>query len=214
MEQAVVQQSLPKLSYSQSEHSAMVLRELNEQRRSGKFCDVVLKVEEVEIPLHRAVVSSTFPKLSSSLQNHKDCSIFEIDGLKSQAVEALVDFSYTSQLDVPPDSIFPVMVAARKFGMAELENVLEAFIVESILPQNWLSVWKFADRFEFPLLRLAVEKFLAENTAALYHRQDFLRLPHLQVELTGRQGDRKSDMDPKDICEKSVLWIHTQLQVG
>jgi hypothetical protein len=214
MEQSLADHSIPKLTYSQPEHSAVVLRELNEQRKAGKFCDVVLKVEEVEIAAHRAVLSSTFPKLGNSLLNRQDCQIFEIDGLKSVAVEALVEFSYTSVLDVQPDAVFPVVVAARKFGMAELENILKAFIIETILPQQWLTVWKFADRFDFPKLLSAIDEFIANNTEALYQKQDFVRLPHLQVELTGRQGERGKNMEPKDVCEKAVSWMHSQLQVG
>lgn len=213
MSESLVEQAVPKLSFTQSDHEKSLLKELNEQRKAGKFCDVVLKVDGCEVVGHRAVLSSTLPKLSHSLYSRKDCQVFEIEGVNPEAVEILVDYSYTSSLHVPPDTVFPVLLAAQKFGMVDVIEVLESFIVEKVLPHNWLNVWKFAERHNYPKLCNAVEEFICSNIDGLFQKQDFLRLSRLQIELTGRHGDIKDDVDPKTICEKAVHWVHSQLQV-
>ncbi|KAK3730055.1 hypothetical protein QZH41_009557, partial [Actinostola sp. cb2023] len=213
MNQTQVEQPLPKLCYTQSGHGKAVLRELNEQRKAGKFCDVVLKVDDTEIAAHRAVLSSTLPKLSQSLHSRKDCTVFEIDCLSPEAVEILVEYSYTSCLQVQPDHVFAVLVGAREFGMTDVIRVLEAFVIEKTLPQDWLNVWKFADRYNYNKLSTSVEEFISTNIEALFQKQDFLRLSRLQIELTGRrQEDSNENMSPKTICEKAVQWVHSQLQ--
>lgn len=214
MSLSLAEQPLPKLSYTQSGHEKSLLKELNEQRKAGKFCDVVLKIDDCEIAAHRAVLSSTLPKLSQNLYSHKDCRVFEIEGLNPEAVEILVDYSYTSSLQVPPDLVFPVLLAAREFGMADVIDVLDSYIIQKIVPQNWLIVWKFSARFNYPKLSSAVEEFIGSNIESLFFKQDFLRLSRLQIELTGRHGDFKDNVDPNAICEKAVHWVHSQLQVS
>jgi len=214
MSESFAEQAVPKLSFTQSDHEKSLLKELNKQRKAGKFCDVVLKVDDCEVVGHRAVLSSTLPQLSNSLYSRTDCQVFEIEGVNPEAVEILVDYSYTSSLQVPPDIIFPVLVAAQKFGMVDVIEVLESFIIEKVLPHNWLNVWKFAERQNYSKLCNAVEEFICSNIDSLFQKQDFLRLSRLQIELTGRHGDIKDDVDPKNICEKAVRWVQSQLQVS
>lgn len=213
MNQSITESSLPELSYIQPGREKTLLKGLNEQRKAGKFCDVVLKVDGCEIAAHRAVLSLTFPKLNQSIFSRKDCRIFELDGVNPDAVEILVDYSYTSSLQVQPEFVFPVLVAAGKFGMVDVINVLETFIIEKSLPQNWLRVWKFAERSNYLKLSSAVEDFIESNIESLFHKQDFLRLSRLQIELTGRHGDINENIEPRKICEKAVEWVHSQLEV-
>ncbi|XP_051998703.1 uncharacterized protein LOC127655113 [Xyrauchen texanus] len=103
-------------------HSHEVLRKLNGQREAGLFCDITLKTAGGQsFVAHKAVlaaVSEYFQELftetdsSTNPQSHVD-----LTGFSEQSLLALLEFSYTSTLNLNLDSLTEVCAMAHHLRM-------------------------------------------------------------------------------------------------
>ncbi|KAL6469662.1 hypothetical protein MHYP_G00207810 [Metynnis hypsauchen] len=100
-------------------HSSDVLCSLNEQRRNGLLCDVVLVVKDQEYRTHRSVLaacSQYFKKLFTVATGDGDPSqhgVYELDFVAPESLTAILEFAYTSTLTVTASNVKEILGAAR-----------------------------------------------------------------------------------------------------
>ncbi|EEC17468.1 ns1 binding protein, putative, partial [Ixodes scapularis] len=127
------------LVFDDSAHLNKVLMNLNKLRKNKQFCDVVLH-DMHEIYAHRAVVASVSPylfellaqKTKGTMQNQ--CKIngnFDIS-----AFERLVDYAYTSRLEVPKPKMKAMYLVAAKLRVQPVTKYCGKYLVEHLTPDN------------------------------------------------------------------------------
>lgn len=98
-------------------HSSDVLCCLNEQRRAGLLCDVVLIVRDQEYQTHRSVLaacSQYFKKLFTVSSDGRDKhGVYEIDFVAPESLTAILEFAYTSTLTVTASNVKEILGAAQ-----------------------------------------------------------------------------------------------------
>ncbi|XP_074545805.1 zinc finger and BTB domain-containing protein 7C [Halichoeres trimaculatus] len=102
-------------------HSSDVLCSLNEQRRDGLLCDVILIVRDQEYRTHRSVLaacSQYFKKLftvatTDSGDHHHTATVYEIDFVAPECLTAILEFAYTSTLTVTASNVKEILNAAQ-----------------------------------------------------------------------------------------------------
>lgn len=110
-------------------HSSDVLCSLNEQRRDGFLCDVVLVVKDQEYRTHRSVLaacSQYFKKLFTVAMGDGDPShhgVYELDFVAPESLTAILEFAYTSTLTVTPSNVKEILGAARLLEIPCIINV-------------------------------------------------------------------------------------------
>ncbi|TNN81765.1 Zinc finger and BTB domain-containing protein 7C [Liparis tanakae] len=113
-------------------HSSDVLCSLNEQRRDGLLCDVVLVVRDQEYRTHRSVLaacSQYFKKLftvgaaDGGDQRHHAATVYEIDFVAPDPLTAILEFAYTSTLTVTASTVKEILNAARMLEIPCIVNV-------------------------------------------------------------------------------------------
>ncbi|XP_066502337.1 zinc finger and BTB domain-containing protein 7C [Hoplias malabaricus] len=110
-------------------HSSDVLCSLNEQRRDGLLCDVILVVKDQEYRTHRSVLaacSQYFKKLFTVATDDGDPSqhgIYELDFVAPESLTAILDFAYTSTLTVTASNVKEILGAARLLEIPCIINV-------------------------------------------------------------------------------------------
>ncbi|KAK3579167.1 hypothetical protein CHS0354_022702 [Potamilus streckersoni] len=120
-----------------------VLKKLHEQRSLFQFCDVILRVCSVQIFAHSNVLAAASPYFASLFgHNHelprafsqKMPQIIEIhidgnegDGGYSEAVRKVVDFMYTSSIELSFTTLTQVMEIARIMQMTKIMDFCEQF---------------------------------------------------------------------------------------
>ncbi|CAL8317571.1 unnamed protein product [Lota lota] len=126
-------------------HSSDILCSLNEQRRDGLFCDVVLIVRDQEYQTHRSVLaacSQYFKKLftvaTAAAAHHNDhgpgdhgdrglqpqtAAAYEIDFVGPESLTAILEFAYTSTLTVTASNVKEILNAARLLEIPCIINV-------------------------------------------------------------------------------------------
>ncbi|CAN9504299.1 unnamed protein product [Ophioblennius macclurei] len=112
-------------------HSSDVLCSLNEQRRDGLLCDVILIVRDQEYRTHRSVLaacSQYFKKLftvatADGGDPHHAAAVYEIDFVAPESLTAILEFAYTSTLTVTASNVKEILNAAQMLEIPCIINV-------------------------------------------------------------------------------------------
>lgn len=111
-------------------HSSDVLCSLNEQRRDGLLCDVILIVRDQEYRTHRSVLaacSQYFKKLftvaTDDGDHHHTAAVYEIDFVAPESLTAILEFAYTSTLTVTASNVKEILNAAQMLEIPCIINV-------------------------------------------------------------------------------------------
>ncbi|KPP73408.1 zinc finger and BTB domain-containing protein 7C-like [Scleropages formosus] len=97
-------------------HSSDVLCSLNEQRRDGLLCDVVLVVRDQEYRTHRSVLAACSQYFKKLFTAGTDCdrhSVYEIDFVAPESLTAILEFAYTSTLTITTSNVREILNAAQ-----------------------------------------------------------------------------------------------------
>ncbi|KAM6465947.1 BTB/POZ domain-containing protein 18 isoform 2-T5 [Liasis olivaceus] len=117
----------PKILYRNSRLLRMVFLQLHRQQRADLFCDVVLQAEGEAVPAHCCILSACSPFFTEQLERemppkgHK--VVLEIRGLKIGTLRKLIDFLYTSEMEVSREEAQDILAAARQLQVSELDSL-------------------------------------------------------------------------------------------
>uniref|UniRef100_A0A8C8RE79 BTB domain containing 18 n=1 Tax=Pelusios castaneus TaxID=367368 RepID=A0A8C8RE79_9SAUR len=116
-----------KIFYRNSRLLRMAFLQLHRQQRADVFCDVILQAEGEAVPAHCCILSACSPFFMECLERQvpsQGCKVvLELCGLKIGILRKLVDFLYTSEMEVSREEAQEVLAAARQFQVAELESL-------------------------------------------------------------------------------------------
>lgn len=59
------------MTFTENQQGNAVLEKLRQQRETGRFCDVVLVVQDKQYPAHRNILAACSPYFDSILKKHK-----------------------------------------------------------------------------------------------------------------------------------------------
>lgn len=202
------------LLFKNDRHIRKVFEALNEQRQTARFTDAVLKVGLADIKLHRCILAAAIPKLLEN-QDGEDESLLtvKLEGVDPNAVEVLVEFAYTGELSVSAGEVLGLYHAAKSLGMKDVQDSCEQFVLDKVLPLDWMAVRGFAEQQDCPNLMIAVDKFVEEHVGEIYHKKDFFQLPRLQIELASTNDRQRESIDSENLCNVAINWAHKQLEV-
>ena len=116
------------MKYSYDQH----LREqLNRLRKDGELCDVTISVGEKKIHAHKLVLAATCPYFEkmftgglSSESHQSEVTIREGD---EEAMETLIDFCYTSSIEVDWSNVQPLIATADILQMVLAKVSLSSY---------------------------------------------------------------------------------------
>lgn len=204
------------LVYNDDKFKQGFLDSLNHQRKQDRgMYDVIFitGANEHKVFAHRAVLSIGIPRLDDMLDSKGDISYVCLPDLEPFAVEALVEFIYSSKLELSPDRVWDVLSAADRMEMNEIVDTCQRYIHENMLSDYWLYARQIAVERRFSWLLSAVDNYVVQNFAAISRSAEFLQLPRLQVELISKRSDEKAENErPNEILGLVVKWCEEKLQ--
>ncbi|XP_043922437.1 zinc finger and BTB domain-containing protein 14 isoform X2 [Protopterus annectens] len=113
------------VKYSDDDHKTFFLKTLNEQRLDGDFCDIAIVVEDVKFRAHRCVLaacSTYFKKLFKKLEVDSS-SVIEIDFLRSDIFEEVLNYMYTARISVKKEDVNLMMSSGQILGIRFLDKL-------------------------------------------------------------------------------------------
>merc|ERR1719354_1094218 len=94
------------------DHQQDVFTKMNEFRTSKLLCDVQINVGTKQIPAHKLLLASSVPYFHSMFASGLiECSqeVITLQDMDEMAVEAVIDFVYTSKLCVSDDNVVSLL---------------------------------------------------------------------------------------------------------
>lgn len=121
-------------------HPHTVLSQLSEQRSLGLFCDVTIVVEDIKFRAHRNVLAATsgyFRSAFTASETFSSSQVLEIPDLKSEVFASILNFIYSSKVDLASKwDNRSLITAGKKLGIPFLEKLLESEKQDSGVAQN------------------------------------------------------------------------------
>ena len=178
--------------------------------------DVVLLCgpDKHKIFTHRAILASKVPKLNDMIESNNNDLTISLPSVEPSIAEALINFVYSSKLDLTPDKVWDVSSAAEQMGINEILDICQKYIQSSILPHSWLYGRQIALERNSKRLLTTVDNYIFENFPALLQSTDFQQLPRLQVEIINKREDVRHESEgSSEILGLVVDWCKVKLKV-
>ncbi|MGH0132799.1 UNVERIFIED_CONTAM: hypothetical protein FKN15_050638 [Acipenser sinensis] len=113
------------VKYVDDEHKTVILKILNEQRLEGEYCDIAVVVEDVKFRAHRCVLAACSNYFKKLFKKHKvdNSSVIEIDFLRSDIYEEVLNYMYTAKISVKKEDVNLMMSSGQILGIRFLDKL-------------------------------------------------------------------------------------------
>ncbi|XP_019625077.1 PREDICTED: kelch-like protein 24 [Branchiostoma belcheri] len=195
-------------------HAGWFFHSLQNMRSEGMLVDVTLCAKGKEIPCHRLVLAanSEYFKLmfnGSHSESRKDK--IEIGGVSAETLQQLVDYAYTSEVNITEENVRSLFEAADMLQDFGVKGHCAEFLQQRVNKETCCGIWALADRMLS--IRLAETakgcalKWFEEACAT----EEFLQLPfHLLKAYVSDKGllAKKEER----VLEVIMLWVRHDLK--
>ena len=190
-------------------HSAKLLHLINEFRKDGRLCDVILKVGTMEISTHRAVLAASSPYFRAMFTTNMAEATQDVVTMKDidpDVLDRIVEFIYTGHLDVTVDNVQDLLAAASLIQLESVQEICCEFLKEHLEPANCLGIRNFAEANGCTQLTEAVDVFARERFVDVYCGDEFLSHPceHL---ISLISSDELNVTNEKEVYLAVIRWV-------
>jgi len=173
--------------------------------------DVILKIEEMEVPAHRFVLSARSSVFKAMFNGNMKESITDVVPLEGTilAFRCLLRYIYTLETEITGEVVMELLYLAQKYGFQELVGSCCAFVEENLSAENACTLLIEADHFnKMELKKKCADKILS-NLEVVVELDDFHNLePQHLAELVGRDDFYLPEIDIFSLCH---VWATQKL---
>uniref|UniRef100_A0A2K6FCF2 Zinc finger and BTB domain-containing protein 49 n=1 Tax=Propithecus coquereli TaxID=379532 RepID=A0A2K6FCF2_PROCO len=117
-------------------HSCHLLQQLHEQRIQGLLCDCMLVVKGVCFKAHKNVLAAFSQYFRSLFQNSSQKNdVFHLDIKNVSGIGQILDFMYTSRLDLNQDNVQVMLDTAQCLQVQNVLNLCHTFLKSAAVGQ-------------------------------------------------------------------------------
>lgn len=193
-------------------HAVEVLTALEAMRQESTACDFVIKVGELEFPVHRAVLvacSKYFRAMIGSSMKESIEGVVELKDLDENSVRECIRFMYSGDISgLTPESSVEILHAARVLQLDQLLHACFNFLVENISPGNCISLLNLSDLYEEEKLQKASQNYFQENFSLVTDSLEYLQLSKDEALMYILEYGSSDDMT----YGAAVAWIEWDLE--
>ncbi|XP_069555762.1 kelch-like protein 10 [Brachyistius frenatus] len=191
---------------SQSSHMSSSV--YNDLRLEEKFCDAVIKVEDVEFPVHKVILCNCTPLFRAlfSCWAVPDQKIFNIPGLSPDMMQLIIEFAYTGYASVKKHNAKELMLAANHLNVMDIVLTCSDFLREQLCPENCIGIWQFTNFCFSPELQRKAYRYIIDHFEEVVFCEEFLQLS--VQELTAiLDEDNLNVKEENTVYEAITKWI-------
>lgn len=170
-----------RISFIAEGHSTRLLKKMAFLRDQAghHLCDVVLQLGSRKIYAHRVVLSACSNYFcamftNTMLESHQDTIM--LNDLDEKAVEDLVEFAYTSKIDIHEDNVQPLLKAASILQLSEVTTACSEFLAQQLHPSNCLGISNFAEAHGCSELNRTAQQYVVDHFMEVVRFDEYLQL--------------------------------------
>uniref|UniRef100_A0A8C5LNL2 Kelch-like protein 22 n=1 Tax=Leptobrachium leishanense TaxID=445787 RepID=A0A8C5LNL2_9ANUR len=202
-------------TYRSVDHSQSLLSGLMGLRDGGILFDVVLSLEGKSVSAHRILLAAScdyFRGMFAGGLKEMEQREVQIHGISYNAMCKILDFIYTSELELSIYDVHETLAAACQLQITEVIKFCCDFLITWVDEENILELYKLADLFHLMRLNDHLDAFVHKNFITFSRTQMFRQLPIEKVYslLNSNQLEVGSE---NEVYEGALLYHYTPEQV-
>ncbi|KAL3889896.1 hypothetical protein ACJMK2_002216 [Sinanodonta woodiana] len=190
-------------------HAKNAFQVMHELRVNGFLCDVIICVDDAKFPSHKVVLAGCSPYLRAMFTNgmlETDQDYVEIQGIEAKTMEQLIEFMYTSTIEITVGNVQRVLQGASLLGLNSLRTLCSQFLQLQLTSANSLGIQYFADIYMCRELESAARQFIFQNFLEVVHSEEFLQLSEERLTNLLR-CDKLQVMSETQVYEAACTWL-------
>merc|ERR1719305_1713774 len=195
--------------YRNPSHPTKVVEGMQAMRQAGLLCDVTLVAENLEVPAHKMVLAACSPYFYAMFTGftERDSNRVNIHGVDPEALTVLVDYVYTSEVDVTEDNVQCLLPAANLLQLTDVRDACCEFLQSQLHPTNCLGIRAFADLHGCLDLLTSTESYIERHFTEVLECDEFYGLTPEQVaQLIA--SDTITVPSEEKVFESVISWIN------
>merc|ERR1719348_2743674 len=195
--------------YRNVSHPVKVVDGMNAMRIAGLLCDVTLVAESLEIPAHKMVLAACSPYFYAMFTGftERDSSRVTLQGIDPEDLQILVEYVYTSEVDVTEDNVQSLLPAANLLQLTDVRDACCEFLQAQLHPTNCLGIRAFADLHGCMDLLSHTESYIERHFTEVLECDEFYGLTPEQVaQLIA--SDTITVPSEEKVFESVISWIN------
>ena len=197
------------MAFSIEEHAVRILEGLSMLRTKSDLCDVAIVCGDRSILAHRVVLSafsSYFRAMFNSGMKEKDMSKIVLTNINGDALAALVDFAYTSKVDINEENVQAITEAAAILQLPQIVEACSSVMTQLLTPGNCLGICDFAHGHGCVDLKRTAEQFVMDCFVDVSQGEEFCLLPLDEV-TNLLSSDILNVASEEQVFEAMLRWI-------
>lgn len=213
MEDITISEESPKESdtqvFAHGEHPSLAFVQMQQMREDGKLCDVVLEVGDSKIHAHRLVLAASSTYFYSMfvrdmLESRQDQ--ITLQGVDPEAMSLLVEFAYSSKLEITTANVQSLMTAASLFNFPAAFKATSKFLSKQLDPSNCIGIRAFAKTHGSSELVETATAYFLEHFMETVKNDEYVNLPAEDLALMLDSGDLNVQSE-EDVYHAVQIWL-------
>lgn len=187
-----------------------LLNYANENRINGCFNDVTVQAENQYFPANKMILScySTFfeKMFKLEMKERYEKSVL-VQGVDARTLELVINYIYTSNLDITDENACDLLAAADFLQIDELTQQCFNYIDEAVAISNCFIFLSAVTLFRNEALQIKIYNYISEHFAEIHQQSSFLHLTIEDLKLCISRLD-KSYIKEMMVFEAIVKWTN------
>ncbi|KAJ6643121.1 Kelch-like protein 26 [Pseudolycoriella hygida] len=202
--------ALNTICFESQSHPSTVLQGFNGLRSRGFLLDITLLVEGKSFRAHRAVlaaVSDYFRAMFTDAMKESTQSEIKILEVSARGMELILNYAYTSKIELDSDNILDVLSAA---SYVQIDAVVEActnFLTSHLDLENCVDLATISETFCLEKLRQKCYRFICANLSEFAVTEGIKRLTWQQLNYV-LSCDFPVDCKEEKVFKIVLEWIY------
>nr|XP_039267645.1 kelch-like protein 12 [Styela clava] len=196
-----------KINTDSKEHAFEILQQLNEYRKTGRYCDFMIKAGSEELPVHKNIVSASSDYFKAMLSHENvetKSGVVEIKEFDEVCVKKCVDFIYTGDAYVAKEKRETLMGVAHMMQLQRLCDSIAIFLQDDLDPRSFFQTKKIANRYNCKQLEEKCNQFALQRFIEIAQSDEFMDLDEKFISFLMESNETKAKEEGK--CKMLLAW--------
>ena len=182
-------------------------------RNSDQLTDVTLVAGGKEFKAHKSLLAACSPYFLAMFTSfeEKNKSTVTLQGVEASALEILINFCYSSEVEVTEENVQSLLPAANLTDISDVKDACCEFLMNQLHPSNALGIKNFADLHGCMELLNATNTYIESHFSEVLDCEEFYALDCDQVSELIRSDCINVPSEEK-VYESVIAWVNHDLE--